>query len=86
MSNNQTPLTIQRLMQFADHHDPANEYIEVFTRNNCILIAYYNGLDDADFEEEDFDVWADLNQHRGDDVSIHFDTVEKLKAFISLYE
>lgn len=85
MSNNQTALTIQRLMQFADRHDPANEYIEVLTPKNCIIIYYYHGLDDADFEEQDFDVWVELNQF-GSDISINFPTVEKLKAFISLYE
>ena len=83
--SNQTPLTIQRLMQFADRHDPANEYIEVVTRNNSITISYYHGLDDADFQEEDFKVWVELDQF-GSDLSIHFTTVEKIQAFISLYE
>ena len=82
---NQTPLTIQRLMKFSDRHDPQNEYIEIATRKKFITIYYYHGLDDPDFEEEDFKVWVELNQF-GSDVSIHFPTVEKLKAFISLYE
>ena len=82
---NQTPLTIQRLMKFADRHDPHNEYIEVLTPKNYIVIHYYNGLDDADFLEEEFIVWVEINQF-GSDLSINFPTVEKLQAFISLYK
>ncbi len=83
--SNQKPLTIQRLMKFADRHDPANEYIEVSSKGGSITISYYHGLDDADFEEDDFDVWVELKQF-GSDISINFPTVEKLQAFISLYE
>ena len=80
-----TELTIQRLMQFADRHDAVNECIEVSLNGGSINISYYYGLDDEDFEEEDFESWCELKQF-GSDASIYFETVEKLKAFISLYE